>query len=207
MLKLDSKTYELLQKESNAKSTKAYGKWYEFSQALFEKQPLDEMEDFWKLVAFAYSWMPTIPNINTELLEGKKGEQLLEVLKALKKNQAINREELLKTLVPVVNNSLVGTSKVLHFIAPDLVPIIDSRVQRGWRKFFFENHPDKYEVKKLPSPNESMNEKHIEHYLYYWKTLENWKANIQQHISIRDIEICFYKIGKKPEGKKQNTTA
>jgi hypothetical protein len=46
-------------------------------------------------------------------------------------------DEHLGALARVVNNSLVGTSKLLHFVRPDIFPIWDSKVYG----FVFEEKP------------------------------------------------------------------
>lgn len=75
-------------------------------------------------VAFAYSWMPRIPTIHPQAFlqavaaVGRAwGGDILEV-------------DELSVLKHVVNNSVVGSSKLLHFVSPDLHPILDSRVFR-----------------------------------------------------------------------------
>ncbi len=75
--------------------------------------------------SMAYSWMPTILRFRTDDFT-----QCLRILNEVKqKKKIISKEELLE-LRNVVNNSIVGTSKLLHFIAPDVYAIWDSRVCR-----------------------------------------------------------------------------
>ena len=73
---------------------------------------------------FVYGWMPTILHLNFE----KKGE-VLKLLNAVKSGYLLNLEEL-ETLKSAINNSLVGLSKLLHFINPRDYAIWDSRVFR-----------------------------------------------------------------------------
>ena len=142
--------------------------------------------------------MPTIPKIKADLIKDEK--QLLIDLKKLQKGDLTNRKELLETLVPVINNSLVGTSKVLHFIAPNYAPIIDQRVLRGWGKFFQEE--DYKNIPKLPSPKVSLNKKHIDQYMAYWDCMNQWVANCKdEEISLRTIEEKFFLLGKKEPSK------
>lgn len=69
-----------------------------------------------------YGWMPTILTLHEEskkaipdlLNDAKKGEKL--------------KEEHLETLKNWMNNSIVGVSKLLHFINPELYPIWDSNI-------------------------------------------------------------------------------
>lgn len=72
---------------------------------------------------FSYGWMPTILDIySSELSEQTR------ILNRLKQNRTIPTKDELQILKSTFNNSIVGTSKLMHFISPDLVPIWDSRV-------------------------------------------------------------------------------
>jgi len=73
---------------------------------------------------FVYGWMPTIVNLDLSeinlvldsLNKAKNGFQLSEIeLEAIKK---------------CINNSMVGSSKLLHFINPNIYAIWDSRIMR-----------------------------------------------------------------------------
>mgnify|MGYP000126002588 FL=1 len=73
---------------------------------------------------FTYGWMPTILNY--------KSNDFAEAIKTLnhaKKPERISDDEL-SVLKRLINNSLVGTSKLLHFINPDVYAIWDSHVCR-----------------------------------------------------------------------------
>jgi hypothetical protein len=61
------------------------------------------------------------------------------------RTQGTISDEHLGALVRVVNNSLVGTSKLLHFVRPDIFPIWDSNIYA----FVFEEEPHDYRVKKI----------------------------------------------------------
>ena len=74
---------------------------------------------------FSYGWMPTILDIySLELIEQTS------ILNRLKQNQVIPTKAELQILKATFNNSIVGTSKLMHFISPDLVPIWDSKVHK-----------------------------------------------------------------------------
>ena len=78
----------------------------------------------------AYGWMPTIPkNINF----GKEtNRKILEASKICSIDQSVNFIKSWHT--PPVNNSWVGSSKVLHFINPEFFPIWDSKVAKHFTK-------------------------------------------------------------------------
>lgn len=110
----------------------AKAKWYENTYQLFVNHPLNSINDFWLKVIFAYSWMPTIPKW---IREAVNEEYTLEVLQKIQKGEKPIKEDLIM-FVGLINNSIVGTSKVLHFIAPDYVPVLDSKVLENWNWFF-----------------------------------------------------------------------
>lgn len=73
-------------------------------------------------INFTYGWMPTIFNFRSANFN-----EALEILNQAKGKKALTTQnlELLKSLF---NNSLVGTTKLLHFINPNQFAIWDSRV-------------------------------------------------------------------------------
>ena len=73
---------------------------------------------------FVYGWMPTIIELKFQDMEG--------VLKSLNKakNGAMLTVGELELLKSTINNSLVGLSKLLHFINPADYAIWDSRIYR-----------------------------------------------------------------------------
>lgn len=70
--------------------------------------------------------MPTILNLNLTRLE-----KVLEILNKAKKDENLNPSEL-EILKKAINNSMVGTSKLLHFINPHMYPIWDSKIFKYW---------------------------------------------------------------------------
>jgi len=83
-----------------------------------------------------YGWMPTILTLN----EPSTGFQaVVDILNGVKYGQQLDSYSLL-TLKSAINNSLVGTSKLLHFIRPDKYAIWDSRVYRFWSKSTPHHH-------------------------------------------------------------------
>ena len=161
--------------------------WYKYSYNLFTSHKLVSIDDFWKTVAFSYSWMPTIPTIHYEKIQGKE-LQLLEELKKLQQGNG-NIDWLFNTLTPVINNSVVGTSKTLHFIAPDIIPIYDSRVIKAWEKLFKNDFELTLKSKKGD----------IKKILFFVEKMHDWKTTIgkkNNKITLRDIELILYYYGK-----------
>lgn len=137
-------------------------------------------------ISFTYSWMPTI----LKSIKLENTENVILILNKVKIGKIINEEEL-STLKVAFNNSLVGTSKLLHFINPEQYAIWDSRVFR----FLNNEEPHKY---KLEKP---------EAYLKYLKLIEDLKSeNIFENFyqlmkqkvgyeitEYRAVELAFFK--------------
>ena len=169
----------------------SYPDWYSLTYDIFLDSPINTIHDFWRVVAYTYSWMPTIPTINNHLI--KDEAQLITDLQALKQGQDQHLEQLFRTLIPVINNSLVGVSKALHFIAPDTVPIIDSNVARGWNEFF-SAHQIENDL-KFPTYSNALSIKQLPNYLKYRESLLSWVANSNKSISLRELEKAFFELG------------
>lgn len=111
-------------KELNIASNNSYIISYpEFIQ-FFES--LDEIKKHHLIISshFVYGWMPTIIKINNSKIEDS-----LTILNKAKTDIQLNCFEL-ENLKSCINNSMVGTSKLLHFIAPQNYAIWDSRIYR-----------------------------------------------------------------------------
>ena len=87
-------------------------------------------------ISFTYSWMPTILDFRSD-----KIGVVTNILNNAKKGNIPNLEDL-ESLRCCFNNSLVGSSKLLHFINPEKFAIWDSRVYR----YLFNNSPHSYRV-------------------------------------------------------------
>jgi len=83
---------------------------------------LDEIEEKDVIIGinFTYSWMPTI-------LKTLKISGTVPILNAARDGQSLLASQI-EELMASFNNSLVGTSKLLHFINPDDYAIWDSRI-------------------------------------------------------------------------------
>jgi hypothetical protein len=185
---LNLELYEKIKEEVKKDITNHNGQqWYNYSYNLFIAHKLESIGDFWKMVAFSYSWMPTIPTIHYEKIQGKE-PQLLEELKKLQQGNG-NMDWLFNTLTPVINNSVVGTSKTLHFIAPDIIPIYDSRVIKAWNTLFKDDSELTLKSKKGD----------INKVLFFVEKMHEWKTTIateNDKITLRDIELALYYYGK-----------
>ncbi|MBV6485118.1 MAG: hypothetical protein KFKLKKLM_01671 [Flavobacteriales bacterium] len=75
-------------------------------------------------INFTYGWMPTILDFCSEDFD-----KAVEILNRAKDGNPLTVDQLI-ILKKLFNNSLVGTSKLLHFINPNKFAIWDSRVYR-----------------------------------------------------------------------------
>lgn len=75
-------------------------------------------------INFTYAWMPTIFDFRSDNFDA-----VINILNNAKQGQ-IPTEKELEVLKKCFNNSLVGASKLLHFINPRQFAIWDSRVYR-----------------------------------------------------------------------------
>jgi len=205
--KLDFLNYnkykDLEEKAQEAKAAKDYRQFKEeeeerFGYNVYCNSPCESKEDLIRIAGMAYAWMPRM--IRLHFNAEYRWEGLLGKIKEFKDGNTAIRADVIQELSKNIDNSIVATSKVLHFINPEFAPIIDSRVIRGWN-CFFSDRIDKKEVCKLPS-SLSFNEKNhlqkIKQYIDYWDILLVWKSNLEGKVSIRDIEFPFYCIGEKP---------
>ena len=71
---------------------------------------------------FTYGWMPTILKFKSDNFSDS-----VKILNKAKLSDRISKDEILE-LKSMINNSLVGVSKLLHFINPDVYAIWDSKV-------------------------------------------------------------------------------
>lgn len=75
-------------------------------------------------INFVYGWMPTMFDF-----KNNDFEVAINLLNKVKNNNRLETQEL-SVLKSLFNNSIVGTSKLLHFINPSLYAIWDSRVSK-----------------------------------------------------------------------------
>jgi len=101
------------------------------------------IRDFVCAAHMVYGWMPTILDLNPGKLNINL-EQGAELLTKARQNGDLSGGDINK-LVSLVNNSLVGASKLLHFTSPNSFAIWDSKIY----SFIFEDNPHFYRVNKV----------------------------------------------------------
>ncbi|CAM9314875.1 hypothetical protein [Acinetobacter bereziniae] len=168
---------------------------YSYFLNFFKKIDTIELDHIVIGISFTYSWMPTI----LKEIDLKNADDLVVIFNRIKKGNIITAKELL-ILKDSFNSSLVGTSKLLHFINPEQYAIWDSRVFR----FLSRKEPHNY---RLQDPKI---------YLQYLDLLENLKAEdtfakfyklmvdkVGYKISgYRALELAFFKGGESKKSAK-----
>lgn len=133
------KVISRLSLEENA--TDYYIESYSFYIGYFAlKKELDK-QDVVIGLGLVYSWMPTIPkNVNFTVLD-----EVLPLLNKVKEGYSLQESEY-KVLKKFCNNSLVASTKLLHFINPQCYAIWDSRIY----SFIYQDQvPYKYKVENI----------------------------------------------------------
>ncbi|WP_177765187.1 hypothetical protein [Flavobacterium sp. I3-2] len=98
-----------------------YVEMYKYYTNFFKEKDILTESDVVIGVGFTYSWMPTIlKNLNLSKLD-----RVTSILNNVKQGVEISDDDLL-LLKEFSNNSLVGASKLLHFINPEQYAIWDS---------------------------------------------------------------------------------
>jgi hypothetical protein len=90
-----------------------------------------------------YGWMPTI--IDLDLADGRLTLAAAAVLMTKARRDGHLDPEEIDSLASLMNNSLVGASKLLHFAAPDAFAIWDSRIYA----FLNGKRPHHYQVRDV----------------------------------------------------------
>lgn len=143
-------------------------------------------------INFTYGWMPTIFDFRSNDID-----LVIDILNKAKQGIVPNETQL-DILKRCFNNSLVGTSKILHFINPEIFAIWDSRVFR-------------YLTNQEPYDNRINNYKSYLDYLDFCKYIISQPEYKKIHESIinkvgykmtkfRTLELIMYmKGGKSPK--------
>ncbi len=185
---LDEQSWIELQDVVAEKKIKAF---YEQTESIFTSQKVQSWEDVLRLLAFAYSWMPTIPTLHIDKIDDQGMQRVVEGIQSLQCGDDSNLVELLNLMIPVFNNSVVGVSKMLHFAAPSIIPIVDSKVIANWKTLFVTN--SKLALRSLyPSSDGRQVQRHIDDYCKFRNHLLLWQQKISSKPSIREIERALF---------------
>lgn len=127
----DSKNFKLSIDNSYSDS------YFEFLK-YFEDAKLIEKHHLIISTHFVYGWMPTILKLNLDDLEST-----LKILNSAKLGKQLDVDEL-EVLKKCINNSVVGLSKLLHFVNPSNYAIWDS-----WIVKYITGEKSHYTISKV----------------------------------------------------------
>ena len=167
---------EFLEKKHIKPQEDFYIKSYSYYVNFFAHKEQLVIEDIILGIGLVYSWMPTIPkNIKFEVLD-----EALPILNRAKTGVNVSREEYV-ILKALCNNSLVGASKLLHFINPESFAIWDSKIYI----YLYQERAHKYKVED------------IDKYIAYLDLLNQIAQSNEFEPIIKNIQSLFdYEISK-----------
>ena len=166
----------------------SYLRSYPYIKDYFQRLDLVTAESIILGSHIVYGWMPTILDLYFDGANQSLGE-LVDVCEQARVGPVLNIDQL-EGVASVINNSLVGASKLLHFINPSIYPIWDSKIY----KFIHENKPHNYRVNDAALYIEYMSllseiERHEEFANFH--TSVNTKIGYDV-TSVRAIEIIMF---------------
>ncbi|MFT6841502.1 MAG: hypothetical protein ACJASR_000263 [Psychroserpens sp.] len=138
-------------------------------------------------INFTYGWMPTIFDFRSDNFE-----EALQILNEAKGGRKLTVDNLV-LLKGLLNNSLVGTTKLLHFIDPDNFAIWDSRVYR------YLTNQEPYD-NRIGNCNTYLEYLAFCDYLIKQKEFDSLKKNIENQVgysmtAFRVAELVMYSNG------------
>jgi hypothetical protein len=163
---------------------------YKYFLKFWEDKPKRiSLKDLVVGVHFVYGWMPTIFHFKS--LDASKLEEALAIINKYKNSDSIETDEPedLEQLKVLLNNSIIGTSKLLHFINPDKYAIWDSRVHAYIRKNY-EDSGIGYE------PNNTKNYLKYIQLLNEIKSYPNFKTDFYKPLKDAIKDKYNYKISQ-----------
>jgi hypothetical protein len=134
---------------------------------------LDFVEEEHVVIAahFVYGWMPTILT-----LDHSKIDETAISLNRIKRDEILSANDL-EIVKACVNNSLVGASKLLHFVNPKHYAIWDSNIFR-----YFSTQQSTYGIDK------------VEHYLQYLEALKSFAGTSAFRCLKPKIELLCHPV-------------
>ena len=106
--------------------SKSYMVSYPYFIAFFKKFNIKENREelLYQGANMVYGWMPTM--LDTQ----KKKVEVSAVISSIEKLGVESKSKDLEIVSKFMNNSIVGASKLLHFIYPEKYPIWDSKISK-----------------------------------------------------------------------------
>ncbi|WP_282125622.1 hypothetical protein [Marinifilum flexuosum] len=172
--------------DENDSYLRTYNDFIEF----FKSKTEISKHDFVVGAHLIYGWMPTIISFGFDEIEYN-----VQLLNRVKNGELLLEDEL-ESLKRAVNNSIVGVSKILHFIAPENYAIWDSRIHR-----YVTGKKSSYGVNTVKS---FMSYQSLMRELSTDNKVENLRREVIEKIGyevsrLRAIELIMFESDKKIE--------
>lgn len=201
---------------------RSYSCLLEFTEYVTGESHLDMKTSIPALAHMVYGWMPTmLDQVDYKKVDSEISKDLINRVKS--DNNLSDKD--ISCIKAVTNNSIVGASKLLHFLNPKKYPIFDSRVVVGiarLAKMYTGIEEKDVEVLNIVSPT-NLSQK-IEWYKKYReklqkiidekkdvfgelkKKLRNEHYLIDNASDMRTLEVCLFAagIGIPKERKEEN---
>jgi len=179
-------------------------KWYSISYIYFIDyfKGLDEItkEDLIFGISMVYSWMPTIPGVKIkEFLE----KEDIELFKSILENKNdFDEKKSIERIKKNVNNSLIGASKLIHFLNPEKYPMWDKNIRELLK--MRESIDDYLKYRKYC--NELINSPEYEKMKEVFRKIHE-NPDMNSYSDYRIIEQCLWLLAKvKKLSKKEKNT-
>ena len=188
-------TFENLMRDADnfsVSDTDSYIEVYSEFLKYFESVNLIEKHHLFISSHFVYGWMPTMIQLDTKNLD-----EVLSALNAVKAGHTLTENQL-EMIKKCVNNSMVGASKLLHFINPNLYAIWDSRIFRyiTGKKYSYGIEKPKAYLEYLEALNKIAN--HPEYRRLHFEIERNFKYEISP---LRAIEFLMFETDRNRQKK------
>lgn len=176
----------------------SYKEFVGYFRSIPKEKPLTD-HNFIVVAYFSYGWMPTMLRL------GENVSAAIQVVnKARSLPQSINEEEFL-TIASVINGSVVGASKLLHFICPEKYAIWDSRVYR----FIFKEEPSTHRLSKPHAYQDYLDALRV---LTKSSSFQRAKVSVVKAVGyritdLRACELIMFANGKKKKQKRRKSNA
>lgn len=180
----------IAQKYESQKDEYFYRNTYSYFVDYFKNINKIETDHFIIGLCFTYSWMPTIPN-NSNF---SNNDEVLEILNKTKLGESLLLEDELDKLQIACNNSLIGVSKLLHFINPHKYAIWDRKVTKFLNNgnVFYKYNAQQYLV-YLAFLNDLKKEP------LFKNIFETMKQKVGDISEYRALELIFFNANKYDE--------
>ncbi len=181
----------------NLEGQNSYLKTYPYFINYFKEIDNLEVKDVVIGISFTYSWMPKILTIHEGNLE-----EIKDILNQIKNSSVSIQESDLSKLKSMFNHSLVGTSKLLHFINPDKYAIWDSNIYKFFKNTKYANqdklHSEAIYLKYLELLNRLIEHKDFQeiHDVILSKIRTILSLNGYHMSKLRVAELILFSIGK-----------